>query len=33
MVKNRLANEQDVRDMGSVPGWGRYPGREHGNTL
>ena len=33
MVKNPPNNAQDVRDMVSVPGWGRYPGGGHGNTL
>ena len=32
-VKNLAANAGDIRDMGSVPGLGRYPGRRHGNPL
>ena len=23
----------DVEDLGSIPGWGRSPGGEHGNSL
>ena len=26
MVKNLPANAGDIRDMGSIPGWGRFPG-------
>ena len=26
MVRNVLANAGDVRDPGSIPGWGRSPG-------
>ena len=33
MVKNPLANAGDVRDMGSISGWGRFPGGGHGNPL
>ena len=33
MVKNSPANAGDVRDVGSVPGLGRSPGRGHGNPL
>ena len=33
MVKNPPANAGDVRDMGSIPGSGRSPGRGHGNPL
>ena len=33
MVKNPAANEGDVRDAGSIPGWGRSPGGGHGNPL
>ena len=33
MVKNPPANAGDVRDMGSVPGSERSPGRGHGNPL
>ena len=32
-VKNLPANAGDIRDMGSIPGWGRSPGGEHDNTL
>ena len=33
MVKNPPANAGDVRDVGSVPGWGRSPGGGHGSPL
>ena len=33
VVKNSPANAGDVRDVGSVPGLGRSPGRGHGNPL
>ena len=33
VVKNLLANAEDSRDMGSIPGWGRSPGGGHGNPL
>ena len=33
MVKNSLANAEDIKDMGSVPGLGRSPGGGHGNPL
>ena len=33
VVKNPPANAGDVRDTGSVPGWGRSPGGGHGNPL
>ena len=33
MVKNPPANGGDLRDVGSVPGWGRFPGGGHGNSL
>ena len=33
MVKNLSANAGDVRDRGSIPGSGRYPGGRHGNPL
>ena len=32
-IKNPLANAGDVRDEGSNPGSGRYPGGGHGNSL
>ena len=31
MVKNLSANAWDVRDVGSISGLGRSPGRGHGN--
>ena len=33
MVKNLLANAEDIRDMGSIPGSGRSPGGGGGNPL
>ena len=33
VVKNLLANVQDVRDAGSIPGLGRSPGEGHGSLL
>ena len=33
MVKNPPANAGDVRDVGLIPGLGRFPRREHGNPL
>ena len=33
VVKNVPANVGDTRDVGSIPGLGRYPEEEHGNTL
>ena len=33
MVKNPLANAGDAGNIGSIPGFGRSPGREHGNPL
>ena len=33
MVKNLPENAGDVRDAGSIPGSGRYPGERHGNRL
>ena len=33
MVKNLPANPRDIRNMSSVLGWGRSPGRGHGNPL
>ena len=32
-VKNLPANTGDVRDTGSIPGWVRSPGGEHGHPL
>ena len=31
MVKHLPANSGDIRDVGSIPGWGRPPGGGHGN--
>ena len=33
MVKNLLANAEDVRDAGLIPGSGRSPRGGHGNLL
>ena len=33
VVKNRSANAKDIRDAGSVPGFGRSPRGGHGNPL
>ena len=33
IVKNPAANAGYVRDMGSIPGSGRYPGVGNGNPL
>ena len=33
MVKNLLANVEDIRDVGLIPGSGRSPGGGHGNPL
>ena len=33
VVKNPLANAGDIRDMDSIWGSGRSPGRGHGNPL
>ena len=33
VVKKLPANAGDIRDIGSIPGWGRSPRREHGNSL
>ena len=33
VVKNPLASAGDIRDTGSIPGWGRSPGRGHDNPL
>ena len=32
-VKNQPANVGNVRNMGSIPGWGGSPGGGHGNPL
>ena len=33
MVKNPPINAEDIGDRNSIPGWGRPPGRGHGNPL
>ena len=33
VVKSPPANAGDIRDMGSIPGWGRSPEEEHSNPL
>ena len=33
VVKNPPANAGDIRDAGSIPGWGRSPGGGNGNPL
>ena len=33
VVKNSPANTGDIRDVGLVPGVGRFPGGGHGNPL
>ena len=33
VVKNPPANAGDIRDMGSIPGSGRFPGIANGNPL
>ena len=33
VVKNLPANAGNVRDAGSIPGLGRFPGRGNGNRL
>ena len=33
VVKNLPANAVDVRDMGLIPGLGRYPGEGNGTPL
>ena len=33
LVKNPRASAGDVRDVGSIPGWGRSPGEGNGNPL
>ena len=33
MAKNAPANAGDIRDAGSIPGWGRSPGGGHGSPL
>ena len=31
VVKNLTANVRDIKDVGSIPGWGKSPGRGNGN--
>ena len=33
VVKNLPANAGDLRDTGSIPGSGRFPGKGNGNPL
>ena len=33
LVKNPPANAGDTKDVGSIPGWGRYPGEGNDNPL
>ena len=33
LVKNLPASATDIRDVGSIPGSGRFPGEGHGNPL
>ena len=33
VVKNPPANARDARDVGSIPGSGRYPRERNGNPL
>ena len=33
VVKNLPAKARDIRDMGLIPGLGRFPGGGHGNPL
>ena len=33
VVKNLSDNAGDIRDLGSIPGSGRFPGGGHGNPL
>ena len=33
VVKNPPGNAGDIKDLGSIPGLGRSPGRGHGNPL
>ena len=33
VIKNLPANARDIRDPGSIPGSGRFPGGGHGNLL
>ena len=33
VLKNTLANAGNIRDVGLIPGLGRFPGGRHGNPL
>ena len=33
MIKNLPVNAGDLRDMGSILGWGKSPGGGHGNPF
>ena len=33
MVEKLSASAEDARDLGSIPGLGRFPGEGHGNPL
>ena len=33
VVKNSPANADDIREVGLIPGPGRFPGGRHGNPL
>jgi len=33
VVKNLPANAGDTKDMGTIPGLGRFPGKRDGNPL
>ena len=33
VIKNSPVKAGDVRDVGSIPGLGRFPGEGHGNPL
>ena len=33
LVKNLPASATDIRDVGSIPGSGRFPGGQHSNPL
>ena len=32
-VNNPSANARNIREVGFIPGWGRFPGGGHGNPL
>ena len=33
VIKDLPANARDIRDMGSIPRWGRSPGGKYSNPL